>query len=427
MFTPAIASITPNNGPINGGQIVNIMGTNLENPMFVQFGNTKIVSFFDNVASTKICFVTPFGTSGPVNVTVENADGTSNILEYTYNVSPSLPTVTSVSPSNGTANTHVTITGSGFFGGFYVSNNLNGYQTNNTTYNGINNNPFQSVVQSLTINGQILSTQGNNGQNNFIVTNDSQIKILAMPYNPDGIYNIIINTLYGSSVASVNSKFMYVAQPFSIIKISPDYGSSDGGDKITISGVGFSKFHSIINQGNNGLNPNSMTVMFGKIPASFIVVDQDIIATLPSNIFRKKYVDVTVMNNYAKVVEKFEYCDILPIIKNIFPCEGCEGDIVKIKGKNFTNIVSVFFGSKEAKIISVEDSKSIRVVAPKNCGEVEVVINRSNIPINSPLINNSNNNSPVLLPFENNNKGMLFSSKIDNKSLFNYLDENYNE
>jgi hypothetical protein len=418
---PTIGSMIPSTGPVNGGNIVTLTVTySVSSNFMILFGNTQITNFIAvqySGPSAIISFLAPIGVVGNINVYVTSSDGTSNASFYIY--TDNLPNITSISPSNGNVGTQVTVNGNGFFGGFYVSSNLNGFSENNGNF-GTGNNPYQSVVTSLTINGLTINAQNNNGGYNYIVTNDNQINIINIPYNPSGTYDIIVNTLYGSTPITSNDQFTYVSQPFSITAITPDCGSSDGGQVVTISGVGFDKYNDIVNLSNyNGNNPNTLTVLFGNLPASFIVVNTDIVATLPSNVFRKKNIEVTIMNNTQKITFPFTYHDTLPKIDEICPSKAQAGDIVIIKGENFTNVMCVWFGNKKAEIISIEGTNKIRVVVPKGCDKVKVVVNRTNVDIHSPLINASNN-SPVLLPFDNI-KYIMFSSDTDNKKcIFKY-------
>ena len=75
-------------------------------------------------------------------------------------------------------------------------------------------------------------------------------------------------------------------------------------------------------------------------------------------------------------------------------------------------VINVFFGTSKADILSIEGTKKIRVVVPKDKnGKVEVVVNRTNINVNTLLISASSfSSNSTLLPFDND-KYMIFSSK----------------
>jgi hypothetical protein len=82
---PTITSISPNTGPVSGGQVVTITGTNLERATWVGFNWAPAASFVVN-GPTSITATTPLSTTpGPVDVMVETAGGTAFLDHgYTY-------------------------------------------------------------------------------------------------------------------------------------------------------------------------------------------------------------------------------------------------------------------------------------------------------------------------------------------------------
>ncbi|HSH17219.1 MAG TPA: IPT/TIG domain-containing protein, partial [Verrucomicrobiae bacterium] len=83
---PAISSVTPNNGPQNGGTAVTITGTNFVSGATVTFG-VKAATTVTFVSATQIDVTTPPHAAGAVDVTVTNPDTQSGTLTngYTYN------------------------------------------------------------------------------------------------------------------------------------------------------------------------------------------------------------------------------------------------------------------------------------------------------------------------------------------------------
>ena len=119
--SPTVSAISPSSGPTLGGTAVTITGTDLTGATAVTIAGNAATSVVV-VNSTTITAVTPAGVAGTASVLVTTAGGTNapNTL-FTY-VTPS-PTVTSISPTNGTAlgGTAVTITGSNFTGATAVT------------------------------------------------------------------------------------------------------------------------------------------------------------------------------------------------------------------------------------------------------------------------------------------------------------------
>jgi hypothetical protein len=114
---PTITGRAPNGGPADGGTSVKISGSNLVGATAVRFGSTNASSFTVEVGkkSTTITAVSPsVNVAGSVDVTVTTPGGTSVISkkdEFKY-----APTITGLSPSNGSTigGTSVTVTGAGF-------------------------------------------------------------------------------------------------------------------------------------------------------------------------------------------------------------------------------------------------------------------------------------------------------------------------
>ncbi len=111
---PAVSKVKANKGPAAGGTTVTVTGTSLTGTSAVHFGANPASGFTVNSA-TSITAISPAGTSGPVNVTVTSASGTSptsahDLFKY------EAPTIASLRPNAGpfSGGTSVTVSGSGF-------------------------------------------------------------------------------------------------------------------------------------------------------------------------------------------------------------------------------------------------------------------------------------------------------------------------
>jgi YVTN family beta-propeller protein len=114
---PTITSLNPLAGPLLAGTVVTITGTGFvtgTTATTVSFGGSAGTSV--NCTTTTSCVATSPAGSGPVNVTVTTAGGTSNTSVFTYEV---IPTVTGLSVGAGpvAGGTSVTVTGTGFVAG----------------------------------------------------------------------------------------------------------------------------------------------------------------------------------------------------------------------------------------------------------------------------------------------------------------------
>jgi uncharacterized protein (TIGR03437 family) len=137
VLPPTVSSVLPATGPLGGGNVVTITGTNLSSAQSVTFGGTLSTNYTVN-GSTSISATVPAGTLGPASVIVTTLVGSNppNTL-YTY---VSQPVFTSLSPTSGpiAGGTLVTITGSGLSGATSV------------TFAGVNAQTF-TVVSDTTI------------------------------------------------------------------------------------------------------------------------------------------------------------------------------------------------------------------------------------------------------------------------------------
>ena len=90
---PTVLGISPNVGPVQGGDSVTITGTNFINVTEVLFGTTSAPNF-TVTSPTTITVTTPPGTVGTVDVTVIASSQSSPITvndQYTYQASTPLP------------------------------------------------------------------------------------------------------------------------------------------------------------------------------------------------------------------------------------------------------------------------------------------------------------------------------------------------
>ena len=118
---PTVTTVIPNTGPLSGGNIVNLSGTNLLGAQSVTFNGQPASNFVVNSTTNITVTVPPSTTVGPVSVIVTTAVGANTVNTlYSY---VSNPVFTSLSPTSGpiAGGTKVTITGSGFTGASVVT------------------------------------------------------------------------------------------------------------------------------------------------------------------------------------------------------------------------------------------------------------------------------------------------------------------
>jgi hypothetical protein len=243
---PTITGVSPNSGPLAGGNWVTVTGTALSTTKKVSIGDTT--TGFNVLGDTSLNVYIPAGEAAEtVNIAVATIGGTSNRTsadQYTYLAPPPPPVVTGISPSTGTAlgGTTVTIAGTGFTNVVWVS--FGGY-----------------AAQSFTIDS------------------DTSITAVAPAVYYDGTVDVTVQTLAsGWSATSPADQFTYADAAPTVTGVSPGSGSAAGGDTVTITGTGFT---------------NAYDVSFGGVSASFTVnSDGSITAVTP--VGNAGTVDVTV-------------------------------------------------------------------------------------------------------------------------------------
>jgi autotransporter-associated beta strand protein len=199
---PTIAGISPASGPMAGGAVVTITGTNFVAGAGVTFGGAAATGV-TVVSSTVIEATTPPGAQGPANIVVTNFDMRSATRANGYIFEGPAPVVSSIAPTSGpmAGGTSVTIAGSDFVAGATVT--IDGVAATGVT-----------VVSGTTITAT--TPAGTQGPADVTVTN---IDLLA-------------DTLAGS--------YIYLGAPPTISGITPaavpiNYTTTD----ITIDGTGF--------------------------------------------------------------------------------------------------------------------------------------------------------------------------------------------
>jgi hypothetical protein len=230
------------------------------------------------------------------------------------------PTVTGVSPASGPtgAGGPVTITGTNFAAG-------------GTTVNFGSSPATQVQVQSPTT-------------------------LTAMaPAGSAGTVDVTVATADGTSQTSGADQYTYVLAP-TLSQVSPDVGSEDGQNTVTITGTNFG---------------SDATVNFGSDPATAVNVESSttLLAVAPAG---TGTVDVTVTTagGTSAISESDQYAYDPPSVSAVDPTIGpmAGGNTVTITGTNFVPGASVAFGVNAASSVNVQSSTTLTAVAPAGSG-----------------------------------------------------------
>jgi len=325
---PAVTSISPSMGPYSGGTTVQIHGTGFTSGATVRFGSA-MASSVTVTSSTLIVAVSPPGTAGStVQVSVSTAAGTSantSADDFTYSAG-AVPTVTSLSSNYGWAGNVISIYGTNF--------SLDGLQV-----------WFGSVQIATSQVGFISSTR---------------VDVVVPSGSAGQTVNVKVATAYGISSNTPADDFTYYSGYIpSITALVPDFGWE--GDVISIHGTNFVYGGTAVYFGTEQVSYADITY-YGTTHLA-VAVPQGV----DGQTVRVRVVTAagTSPNTPA---DDFTY--VLtddPIVTDVSPDHGWEGDLVTIYGHNFTTSgLEVWFGSEQVDPgdITYYSSTKLKVIVP---------------------------------------------------------------
>ena len=312
---PNITSISPSYGGTVGETIVIITGKCFTGVSSVLFGGIKVKSLRVIDDTTITCVTAARTTPGPVDITVQNSIGISNVFSsYTYIITPKL---TSISPNFGstTGGNTVTITGTDFTGATEVK-------------------------------------VGDLSCSSFTVVSSTTITCITPARIAPGPVGIIVTT--GGGPTKKSSPFTYILPPV-ITSISPLFGGTTGGNVVTITGVNFK---------------GATSVTFGGLNATLVKAVNDTTITCKTPVsLTAGAVDVIVRTGGGPsgAFSSFTYITP-PVISDISPPDGSilGGNIVTITGTNLTGATSVLFGKAVSTNITVVNDTTLTCRTPLN-------------------------------------------------------------
>jgi hypothetical protein len=403
---PAITSISPNQGPENGGTSVTLTGTSFTNVTSVTIGGNVVPASALTVTPTTIVFATPAHAAGPVPVVINALQGDSAPATFTYLAVPA--TSTSLTPTSGpeSGGTPVTITGSGFTGATGVTFDA----TPGTAFTVVNDTTI-TVTSPVHAPGNaavtVLDPAGNSAPlafaflavpatatsvaptsgpvvggtpvtvtgsgflgatavqfdgtlgTAFTVVNDTTITVTT-PAGDLGAATVVVVDPAGNSAPLA---FEYLAQPAIAASLTPTEGTEDGGTAVTITGSGF--------LGATG-------VTFDGTPGTGFTVVDDSTITVATPAHVPGLIDVVVVDPAGNSAPLgYTYVGAAAAIVTLDPAQGPEtgGTPVTIEGSGFTNATGVTFDGLAGTDFEVEDDGTITVTSPAHApGPVAVVV-----------------------------------------------------
>lgn len=351
---PAIYQIVPSQGLDRGGDQVTIYGANFYAPVTVRFGDEDVqsVSVAPDHASLLVLspkHSRPIGQTGPeqVNVTVKAAGGeVTRAGGWTWlppTTEPKAPVIYSVSPTKGSprGGGEVTILGANLC---WEYNTLTGKCT------------AAPQVSFLPIgfgdkSASVLSF-ADDGSQVVVITP----MISANPVLTDVVAGIRVTNATGSATLEDSFTFLSEAGDPQIFSVSPDKGSARGGDTVVIYGKYF------IEPVQVEFTPGGLAAVVGvsadkteitiKTPAWGIQPLPD--DTLASVTVRTQHGtgrdrQATLSNGFLFIAEE-PTPELFALSPNSGPVDG--GTKVTITGQGFQSPVQVYFGERQAQVIT---------------------------------------------------------------------------
>ncbi|GAA1778304.1 hypothetical protein GCM10009748_08580 [Agromyces lapidis] len=311
---PVLASLSPDEGPVAGGTLVTILGSDLAGATVVTVDGVSVP--FTQVSETEITFESPAHVAGAVDVVVTTPGGASNALPFTFF---DVPVLTSLAPDEGPAagGTAVTVTGTALGG-----------------------------ATSLTVDGVSVP---------FTQVSDTEISFTTEPHAA-GPVDVVVTTPGGASGPLV---FTYLPGPV-LESLDPDAGPVAGGTPVTITGTDLA--------GATEVTVDGVSVPFTQVS------DTEITFESPAHAAGAVDVVVTTGGGVSNALP-FTYRDA-PTITLLDPDEGptAGGTIVTITGTDLAGATEVTVDGVSVPFTQVSDTEVAFTTPSHAAGTVDVTV-----------------------------------------------------
>jgi hypothetical protein len=418
--SPNLTAVSPASGSVYGGDTVTIDGYDMTAAESVFFGSNLATILSNTDGEMQVLSPEATGdAAGAVDVTVVTQYGTSPIVssdQFTY---ASLPVVTGVSQSSGSAagGTAVVICGNDLdsatavnFGdtpasSFYINSDgtITAYSPAGsagdvediTVVNAVGTSATSSADQftygaapsissitpaagsiaggtQITIAGSDLAGatavdfndgQGDDYTGSIVSNTESQIVVTSPYWGYAATVDVIVTTADGTSATTPADEFTYTAAP-SVLGLDVTSGSTLGGDLVTITGTNLANATAI------DFGPNAGTIVSetaGQIQALSPTGSAGV-------------VDVTVVTaggtSATTPADEFTYFALPPTVAGLSLTSGpaAGGTTVTIIGANFDDASAVDFGSVAGEIVSITSTQIVATSPAGVGGMVDVTV-----------------------------------------------------
>lgn len=404
--TPTLLNVSPNSGSTLGGTSVTLTGTNFTPTTTVTIGGIAATNV-NVVNAMTLTATTPTYVNGSliVDVSINNGVNTATLISgFTYTASA--PTLSNASPNTGSVagGTTITLTGTGFLPGTTVTVGgvaATGVVINNTTSltaivpayvsgalaadivvnNGISNavlsggftyQPAAPTIVSVTphlgstAGGTTITVSGTNftptttltiggiAATNINILNATTLTATTPAYVSGSLAkNVVVSNSVSS--ATLTSGYTYVASVPSLIGVSPNSGSINGGTTITLTGTDFT--------------PGTTVTIGGVAATSINVVNATTLTAItPAYVSGLLIKDIVINNGVgsATLLAGYTYVAVSPTVTGVSPSTGpiTGSTLVTISGSGFTPTTTVTIGGISATSINITSATSLTAITP---------------------------------------------------------------
>jgi PKD repeat protein len=320
-YYPKIQTIYPLQSMITGGGTLQITGNHFQEDVSVSFGS--ITATATRNSYTQITCDIPAHEAGDVNIVVKNPDNKTASIQFTY-IAP-VPTITQISPET-----------------VYISGGMTLSITGTSFQNGL----------TVTVDGVVVPDRARISSTSLTCTVPPALDIgpaILMLTNPDG--------------KSVTYILNYAYDPPVISQISPQSGSTNGFENMTISGNYFRPGVSVTIAGvTANILTNTTTTIVCEIPAYTAAGSVDVVVTNDDD------ANDTLENTFTYIY--------YPVIQTIYPQQAMitGGGTLQITGNHFQDDVSVFFDSITVTSNRISYTQISCDIPPHDAGDITIVV-----------------------------------------------------
>jgi hypothetical protein len=216
------------------------------------------------------------------------------------------------------------------------------------------------TITGINLAGATSVRFGANPASSFVVNSPSSITAVAP--SGSGTVDVSVSTPFATAPIRASDRYTYLPPPI-VKKISPKFGSVEGGTLVTITGANFS---------------GATAVSFGATPASSYTVNSatSITAVAPPHALGRVDVTVTTANGTSAITtaDRFTYA---PTVESVSPNAGpvAGGQSVTIICTGFalgTSATIIKFGSKRAQVNCTSSTICTAVTPAHEAGTVAV-------------------------------------------------------